>query len=248
MRLHLVVSRSHEHGDEAMMRCHQCHAPVKPTAPDGDIRYVAPADGGSRIATLTARIVAADAEIELRGKQLVAECNRTAAALEHIADLESKLGVATEARDGYKKQNEKMHDEKTAASSRIAALERPLTLPEMIPMTIFQKSSFFNSIYDGISSIPEEVYAYFRERQRSRLYDFLVGKFLEKESRNELSRADLARRLNKKPEQITRWLAAPSNWTFDTISDFALAIYGGEITFSVAPLAESAALPSHRGG
>ena len=59
----------------------------------------------------------------------------------------------------------------------------------------------------------------------------LIRKFWEKEKAGVLSRADLARRLNKDPAQISRWLAMPTNWTLDTVSDLALAVLDGEIEF-----------------
>lgn len=102
-------------------------------------------------------------------------------------------------------------------------------------MTMSQ-TSFLAEIADDKKEIPEGKLAYFRERQRNRLYDFIVSRFLEKEKAGRLSRADLARRLNKKPEQITRWLSTPGNWTLDTISDLVLGICGGELKFSLSPI------------
>ena len=82
--------------------------------------------------------------------------------------------------------------------------------------------------------IPEGKLAYFRERQRNRLYDFIVSRFLEKERKQELSRAELARKIHKKPEQITRFLSSPGNWTLDTISDLMLGISDAEIAFEAS--------------
>lgn len=92
---------------------------------------------------------------------------------------------------------------------------------------------------DRKTPIPEGKLAYFRERGKNRLYDFIIGRFVAREKASQLTRADLARRINKKPEQITRWLASPSNWTLDTISDLMLAIYGSELGFSEIPLVEA---------
>lgn len=96
-------------------------------------------------------------------------------------------------------------------------------------MTISQ-TSIMSEIANG-EVIPEGKLAYFRERQRNRLYDFIVSRFLEKERSEGLTKADIARRLNRRPEQITRWLTTPGNWTIDTISDLMLAICKGEMLF-----------------
>jgi hypothetical protein len=50
-----------------------------------------------------------------------------------------------------------------------------------------------------------------------------------------MTRGFLARRLGKKPEQITRWLGAPGNWTLETLSNLLVAM-GYEPQFSAQPL------------
>jgi hypothetical protein len=100
------------------------------------------------------------------------------------------------------------------------------------------RTSFLTEIIDDKAPISGSKLAYFRERQRNRLFDKVVGCFLEKERTGKLTRADLARRLRKSPEQITRWLSTPGNWTSDTISDLTLAICGGELSLSINLLSE----------
>jgi ribosome-binding protein aMBF1 (putative translation factor) len=39
-----------------------------------------------------------------------------------------------------------------------------------------------------------------------------------------VSKAELAKRLGKRPEQITRWLSSPCNLELETLSDLALAL------------------------
>ena len=58
-----------------------------------------------------------------------------------------------------------------------------------------------------------------------------------------MTRADLARKLDKRPEQITRWLSAPGNWTFDTAAALALAM-GSRFEVKTVPLED--APPSNR--
>lgn len=61
---------------------------------------------------------------------------------------------------------------------------------------------------------------YFRERFRGEINDQLLEAF----QASGLSKADLARKLKRRPEQITRWLAAPNNLEADTLADLAVAL------------------------
>ncbi len=84
-------------------------------------------------------------------------------------------------------------------------------------------TSFLSEIL-GSGPIPIAKLSYFRERLKNRLYDLIVTEFLRRESSGALSRADLARRIGRRPEQVTRWLGSPGNWTLDTVSDLMLAM------------------------
>jgi hypothetical protein len=97
------------------------------------------------------------------------------------------------------------------------------------------QTSFLSEISAG-QPIPLGKLAYFRERFRDRLYELVVSEFLKKERAGQLTRADLARRIGRKPEQISRWLGAPGNWTLETVSDLLLAISKSELIFELSPL------------
>jgi len=86
-------------------------------------------------------------------------------------------------------------------------------------MTTSQKIPFLTEILAD-DPIPLGKLAYFRERFRDRLYELVVEEFLK----SGMTRAELARRISRKPEQVTRWLGAPGNWEIDTVSDMLLAI------------------------
>jgi hypothetical protein len=77
--------------------------------------------------------------------------------------------------------------------------------------------------------IPLEKRGYFHSRLRNRIYSFVLNKFIEKERSDGLTKAELARRIGRKPEVITRLLGAPGNWTLETISDLLLGIAGEEL-------------------
>ncbi|MEI8395810.1 MAG: hypothetical protein WCF85_13805 [Rhodospirillaceae bacterium] len=74
----------------------------------------------------------------------------------------------------------------------------------------------------------------------------ILKEFIEREKNEGFTRAELARRIGRKPEQLTRWLSAPGNWTLDTVSDLMLAM-DGELDISRRDLGEKrlSNLPSH---
>lgn len=83
---------------------------------------------------------------------------------------------------------------------------------------------------EGGKRIPAGTLAYFRARNRNRLYDLVLEAFGE----SGLTQAELARRLGKRPEVVCRLLGAPGNWTLDTVSDLLFAIGGYEPDYSLA--------------
>jgi hypothetical protein len=84
--------------------------------------------------------------------------------------------------------------------------------------------------------IPLEKRAYFHARLRNRIYSFVLKKFTEKEKSEGLTKAELARRIGRKPEIITRLLGAPGNWTLETVSDLLLGIAGEELEMASSSL------------
>jgi hypothetical protein len=65
--------------------------------------------------------------------------------------------------------------------------------------------------------------SYFREHYRGLVHDQILEAF-DAWKRQGNNRATLAKKLGRRPEQVTRWLAAPSNFEIDTVSDIALAM------------------------
>jgi hypothetical protein len=70
--------------------------------------------------------------------------------------------------------------------------------------------------------------AYFQQRLRLRVFNFILSKFIEAQ-KDGLTKAGLARRIEKTPDLINRWLGASSNLTLDTISDLLLGIAAEEL-------------------
>lgn len=87
-------------------------------------------------------------------------------------------------------------------------------------------------------TIPLAIMGYFRGRLQNRLYDLVVREFLKQEAEGRLTKAEVARRIGRRPEVISRWLGAPGNWTLDTVSDLMLAM-GAELEFSVVALPDA---------
>ena len=98
------------------------------------------------------------------------------------------------------------------------------------------QTQFFNELAAGHlgPTIPVAKRSYFQARLKNRLFNFILGKFVE-EQKNGLTKAALARRIGKSPEVVTRLLAAPSNLTLETLSDLLLGIGAEELT----PVSES---------
>jgi hypothetical protein len=70
--------------------------------------------------------------------------------------------------------------------------------------------------------------AYFQHRLRLRVFNFILSKFIEAQ-KDGLTKAYLARKIDKTPDLINRWLSTSSNLTLDTISDLLLGISGEEL-------------------
>ena len=96
--------------------------------------------------------------------------------------------------------------------------------------------SFLTPPGDG-QKTPFVTLAYFRQRQRDRLFDLVHAEF----RKSGLTQAELARRMGRRPEVVSRMLGAPGNWRLDTVSDLLFAISGAEAAFTTRyPMAESA--------
>lgn len=74
----------------------------------------------------------------------------------------------------------------------------------------------------GADKISVGTLGYIRARHRQRAYDLVIKEF----KKSGITQADLARRLGKSPEVISRLLARPTNWEADTFSDLLFAISG----------------------
>jgi hypothetical protein len=65
---------------------------------------------------------------------------------------------------------------------------------------------------------------YFQEGFREEIHQQLLEIFEALRASSAFTRSDLARKIGRRPEQVTRWLSAPTNLEADTISDMALGM------------------------
>ncbi len=116
---------------------------------------------------------------------------------------------------------------------------------EALSMNTSLKKPFLSEVFDG-EKIPLGTLSYFRERFRDRLYDLVMEEFLKQDAESGLTRAEVARRIGRRPEQITRWFGAPGNWTLETVSDLLLAVAKSEPNVTLMPL-QGRAVRNYRG-
>lgn len=90
--------------------------------------------------------------------------------------------------------------------------------------------------------IPPRALAFHRRQFQLDWHEKVLEEFRRQEGAGQLTKAKLARRLGKKPEQITRWLASPSNWTLDTLSDLLVGM-GVEPQVAIQQSASGAVAP-----
>jgi hypothetical protein len=81
----------------------------------------------------------------------------------------------------------------------------------------------------GIARISAGTLGYVCARNRQRQYDLVIGEF----KKSSLTQAELARRLGKSPEVISRLLARPGNWESNTFSELLFAISGAVPAYGV---------------
>ena len=81
--------------------------------------------------------------------------------------------------------------------------------------------------------------AYYKQRQKNRVFTELVRFFAEEAERGSITKKDLADAVGKDPSQISRWFAAPSNFELDTLSDLLLAM-GAEMDHRIVRFSDRA--------
>lgn len=94
-------------------------------------------------------------------------------------------------------------------------------------MTMSPKPDFLSEISEGIK-IPEAKMAYFEQRALNGFYDYVMRRFAEEQKNSKLTKATLAKRIGRGPDQVNRMLASPGNWTIGTLARLLVGIAGEE--------------------
>jgi len=81
----------------------------------------------------------------------------------------------------------------------------------------------------GNEPIPLATFAYLQARNKLRIFNLIRNEF----KRSGLSQAQLAARMGKGTDRVSRMLGAPGNWTLDTVSDLLFAICGAVPDYSL---------------
>jgi hypothetical protein len=92
----------------------------------------------------------------------------------------------------------------------------------------FSQTNTILSEIDSDGPLSEATQAYLEARAKNSFYDYVYGKFRDAEAHG-LTKARLARRLNKKPDQISHLLGAPGNWRISTIVSLLAGICKEEL-------------------
>jgi transcriptional regulator with XRE-family HTH domain len=98
-------------------------------------------------------------------------------------------------------------------------------------MTTFQKKSL-PQILSSDQPIPEGSLAYIEQRAINEFYNVVLSRYRFAKENHNLTKAELARRINKGQDQVSRWLSSPSNWTIGTVARLLVGINNEEAQLS----------------
>jgi hypothetical protein len=99
-------------------------------------------------------------------------------------------------------------------------------------------NQFVLSEISGEQPIPLKTRQYFRRLLQDRIHELILEAFIEQENRDRLTQKQLAKRLEKGEDQISRWLHTASNLEIDTIADLLLGMAVRLDELSVTPIAD----------
>tara|TARA_R110000787_G_scaffold16251_2_gene49508 strand:- start:95 stop:589 length:495 start_codon:yes stop_codon:yes gene_type:complete len=101
-------------------------------------------------------------------------------------------------------------------------------------MTTFRKIPVESEIA-GDEPLSDYALGYLTERVRNNFYDYVLRRFHEAANEENLTKAQLAKRLGLGPDRISKILGAPGNWTLDTIAELLVGICREELVPNSKP-------------
>jgi hypothetical protein len=90
-------------------------------------------------------------------------------------------------------------------------------------MITSQQTSLINDALSDQPFAPDDL-GYVLGLVRNRAHSCVLEKFVEAQDQHGLTKARIARKLNKRPEVVSRELTAPGNWTLDTYGSYLFAM------------------------
>ena len=94
-------------------------------------------------------------------------------------------------------------------------------------MTFSQRTTILSEL-SSEERLSAGTFAYLEERGRNSFYSYVMSKFREAED-DGLTKAKLARRMGKKPDNLSRILGSPGNWTIGMITALLAGICNEEL-------------------
>lgn len=88
---------------------------------------------------------------------------------------------------------------------------------------------------EGSEPLSPGTLGYFCALTRDAYFDYVHEKLAEAEVAG-VKRADIAARIRKSPSRLSKILAAPGNWTLDTITELLVAIAKERVVAASAPI------------
>jgi hypothetical protein len=89
---------------------------------------------------------------------------------------------------------------------------------------MYQVTSVLSEL-EGSAPLSVRTRAYVGQRARNAFHDYVIRKFKE----SDMTKAELARRLQKGQDRINRLLNSPGNWTIDTVAELLAGISAEEL-------------------
>jgi DNA-binding phage protein len=91
-------------------------------------------------------------------------------------------------------------------------------------MTTYLQEQLNSASYLEDAELSPAILGYFHAMSQDEAHDLILELFDRLSREKNITKAFIARRLHKQPEQVTRWLSAPGNWTMDTFTNLAVAL------------------------